>query len=67
MTVYRPEPKETYDEIRFYEVASSTDFNVKQLEKKFEPNLYINIDEHIENKISALKYYDMEMRENHSF
>ena len=64
LTAYRPEPKESYEEIRFYEVASSTDYTVKQLEKKFEPNLYINIDAFIEKKISALKFYDMEMREN---
>ena len=64
LTAYRPEPKESYEEIRFYEVASSTDFTVKQLEKKFDPNLYINIDTFIEKKISALKSYNIEMRES---
>jgi LmbE family N-acetylglucosaminyl deacetylase len=45
LTAYRPQPNESYSEIRFFEIASSTDFTVKQLENRFEPNLYINIDD----------------------
>lgn len=62
LTAYRPQPNELYSEIRFFEIASSTDFTVKQLENKFEPNLFINIDDFWSKKLEALKFYDMEMR-----
>lgn len=63
LTAFRPEPKESYSEIRFFEIASSTDFSSKQLDKKFEPNLFINIECFIQKKIAALKCYDLEMRD----
>tara|TARA_B100000768_G_scaffold180956_1_gene202324 strand:- start:222 stop:899 length:678 start_codon:yes stop_codon:yes gene_type:complete len=63
LTAFRPEPKETYSEIRFFEIASSTDFSIKQLNNKFEPNLFINIENFISKKIEALQCYDLEMRD----
>jgi len=63
LTAFRPEPTEKYDEIRFFEVASSSDFSVKQLNKKFEPNLFVNIDNFLEIKIEALECYDEEIRD----
>lgn len=62
LTAYRPQPNERYSEIRFFEIPSSTDFTVKQLDNKFEPNLFINIDNYWEKKLEALKFYDIEMR-----
>jgi len=64
LTAYRPQPSETYSEIRFYEVSSSTDYNVKQLEQKFAPNLYINIDNFWKNKLEALNEYDIEIHDD---
>lgn len=63
LTAFRPEPTEKYDEIRFFEVASSSDFSVKQLNNKFEPNLFININNFLEKKIKALECYDEEIRD----
>lgn len=63
LTAFRPEPAEKYDEIRFFEVASSSDFSVKQLNNKFEPNLFININNFLEKKIKALECYDEEIRD----
>tara|TARA_Y100001968_G_C19446890_1_gene765886 strand:+ start:3773 stop:4450 length:678 start_codon:yes stop_codon:yes gene_type:complete len=63
LTAFRPEPKEKYAEIRFFEVSSSSDFSVKQLNDKFEPNLFINIKDFLSEKIKALKCYDHEMRD----
>lgn len=63
LTAFRPEPNEKYTEIRFFEVASSSDFSVKQLNEKFEPNLYINIKDFLSKKIEALKCYHREMRD----
>ena len=62
LTAFRPEPTEKYDEIRFFEVASSSDFSVTQLNNKFEPNLFININNFLEKKIKALECYDEEIR-----
>ncbi len=63
LTAYRPQPSETYSEIRFYEVSSSTDYNVRQLERKFAPNLYINIDNFWKDKLEALSHYDIEIHD----
>ena len=62
LTAFRPEPQEKYSEIRFFEIASSTDFTLKQLNDRFEPNLFINIKDFIDKKIEALKCYEIEMR-----
>ena len=63
LTAFRPEPSEKYNEIRFFEVASSSDFSVKQLNRKFEPNLFVNISNYLKIKIEALKCYDIEIRD----
>lgn len=63
LTAYRPQPEENYSEIRFFEIASSSDFTVKKLHNKFEPNLFVNIEKFWEKKLEALKFYDLEMRE----
>ncbi len=64
LTAYRPQPEESYSEIRFFEIASSSDFTVKKLHNKFAPNLFINIEKFWEKKLEALKFYDLEMRED---
>ena len=53
LTAYRPQPEESYSEIRFFEIASSSDFTVKKLHNRFEPNLFINIEEFWEKKFTA--------------
>ncbi len=40
LIAFRPQPKETWQEIRAYEVASSTEWGMRA----FTPNLFINID-----------------------
>ncbi len=50
LNAFRPEPKELYSEIRFFEIASSTDFAIKQLNDRFEPNLFINIQNFMSKK-----------------
>ena len=64
LTAYRPQPEESYSEIRFFEIASSSDFTVKKLHNRFEPNLFINIEEFWEKKLEALKSYDLEIRKD---
>jgi LmbE family N-acetylglucosaminyl deacetylase len=48
--------------INSFEVPSSTDFGKSISYKKFEPNLFINLDKEFSNKIKALSEYDSEMR-----
>lgn len=59
LIAFRPQPKETWQEIRAYEVASSTEWGMQT----FTPNLFINIDDFIEIKKEALACYWMELRD----
>ena len=59
LTAFRPQPDELWEEIRTYEVASSTEWGIAA----FNPTLFVNITEHIEMKKAALLCYKHEMRE----
>ncbi len=59
LIAFRPQPKETWQEIRAYEVASSTEWGMQA----FTPNLFINIDNFIDIKKEALACYWMELRD----
>ena len=61
LTAFRPQPNELCREIRLFEVASATDFGYKNVTGKFEPNLFIEISENWESKLSALKKYGSEL------
>lgn len=63
LTAFRPQPNESWVEIRTFEVPSATDYGHKSVTNVFCPNLYVNITETWQKKISALKEYDIEMRE----
>ena len=61
ITACRPCNENCPKEIYCFEVLSSTEW---QLEKeKFKPNVYVDIEKEIENKIMALKLYKSEIRE----
>jgi LmbE family N-acetylglucosaminyl deacetylase len=62
LTAFRPQPNEEFEEIRTFEIPSSTDYGHKSVTDIFCPNLYVNIEFFIENKINALKQYDLELR-----
>ncbi|MBJ13725.1 MAG: GlcNAc-PI de-N-acetylase [Candidatus Marinimicrobia bacterium] len=63
LTAFRPEPKEILEEIRSFEIPSSTDFNTAAKKNKiFSPNLYIDIQKNWPKKLKALKIYKDEMR-----
>ena len=63
LTAFRPQPKESWREIRTFEINSSTDYGHKSVTKNFIPNLYINIESTWQIKLAALKEYNVEMRE----
>lgn len=62
LTVFRPQPNEKCKEIRFFEVASSTDYGVEAINGNFSPNLFIDISKNWQDKLTALKAYASEIR-----
>ena len=62
LTAFRPQDKETWQEIRTFEVPSSTDYGHKSITNLFYPNLYINITDSWNKKLTALNAYKNEMR-----
>ena len=61
ITATRPVNNSNLNKIFFFEVLSSTDFSFS-IKKKFEPNHFENIEEFIDFKIKALKFYENEMK-----
>ncbi|KGG12094.1 MULTISPECIES: PIG-L deacetylase family protein [Prochlorococcus] len=63
-TAFRPQDKEIWQEIRTFEVPSSTDYGHKSITNSFSPNLYINISEWWNKKLCALQIYSNEIRKS---
>lgn len=62
LSAFRPHPNEFWQEIRTFEIPSSTDFGHKSVTGNFYPNLYIDITNTWKQKFRALKKYHNEMR-----
>ncbi|MBM9501957.1 PIG-L family deacetylase [Leptospira sp. 201903071] len=64
ITACRPFPEQTVKEIYFFEVPSSTEWQIgNQAEAAFVPNYFVSIeDEYLQKKMNALKIYSSEMR-----
>jgi LmbE family N-acetylglucosaminyl deacetylase len=63
LTAFRPQPNESWTEIRTFEVPSSTDYGHRSITGFFHPNLYVNISNTWDKKLKALTKYKMEMRD----
>lgn len=63
LTAFRPQPNDIWEEIRTFEIASATDYGHKSITNLFYPNLYIDIKATWNKKLSALREYEMEMRD----
>ena len=61
MTACRPEVHKSVKKILTFEVNSSTEWNSPG-SNDFSPNLFIDITNFIEQKLTALSYYESEMR-----
>ena len=60
----RPYPGQIVKELYFFEVASSTEWQVGQNGFAFHPNYFIELsDKNLEKKINALKIYESEMKD----
>lgn len=66
MTACRPVPGASVKEIYAFEVLSSTEWNTPGF-LNFIPNVFVDISKHLEMKLKALQFYELEMRkEPHS-
>ncbi len=61
MTLYRPFPNSTVKEIFGFEVLSSTNWSATN-SASFRPSLSVDISNHLDNKMKAIKAYGLEMR-----
>jgi len=64
LTAFRPQPNDSWLEIRAFEVVSSTDYGHKSITNLFLPNLYIDISDAWNKKLEALKKYDVEIKDS---
>lgn len=62
MTACRPIPECSIEEILAFEVLSSTEWQSPGV-MPFVPNVFVDISDYMQNKISALEAYALEMRE----
>ena len=62
MTAARPEYHSSVSEIIFFEVNSSTDYQINSNGMQFEPNFFVDISKTLKNKKNALNYYKSEMK-----
>jgi LmbE family N-acetylglucosaminyl deacetylase len=62
LTACRPLPGSTIKRILFFEVPSSTEWQVSANATPFAPDYFIDIDSTLERKLEALKHYQSEMR-----
>jgi len=62
LTAFRPQPGETWEEIRCFEVPSATDYGAAGVTGSFVPNLYVDIVDFWESKLEALRNYADELR-----
>lgn len=49
------------EKVLYYETLSETDFNIDSTTTKFNPNVYIDISEYLDDKLSIMKIYESEM------
>jgi LmbE family N-acetylglucosaminyl deacetylase len=59
ITAFRPNTEFKVNTILSYEILSNTELNFSD---NFSPNIFIDIKDHIKNKIKALQFYESELR-----
>ena len=62
LTAARPMPNKEPIEILCFETVSSSEWSQHTNDKEFKPNYFVDITDTIGDKISSLKFYDIEMR-----
>ncbi len=62
VTACRPHPAQSVRSLLFFELPSSTEWQVPGAAQPFEPNWFVDISKTLARKIEALKAYRMELR-----
>ena len=62
LTATRPMPESPVKQLYAFETLSATEWSFGQAGKNFEPNFFINITNHIDQKIKAMQAYGGEIR-----
>tara|TARA_B100001123_G_scaffold421177_1_gene528441 strand:- start:480 stop:1166 length:687 start_codon:yes stop_codon:yes gene_type:complete len=62
VTACRPIKNQTVKSILFFEILSSSEWNISIKNKSFKPNYFVDITKSINFKLKALKHYKREMR-----
>lgn len=62
ITAARPEYHNSVAEIIFFEINSSTDYQINTNGMQFQPNFFVNISKTLKNKKKALTFYRTEMK-----
>lgn len=62
MTAARPVPGSSVKKILFFEVPSSTEWQVSSIGFRFDPNWFVDVSDTLDKKIEALKKYEQELR-----
>ena len=62
VTACRPTKNQTVKSILFFEILSSSEWNISSKNKSFKPNYFVDITNSIKFKIKALKYYKRELK-----
>jgi LmbE family N-acetylglucosaminyl deacetylase len=63
LTATRPTSESIVKDIYSFEIPSSTEWSFGTLKSSFTPNVFVNVTDTIEKKLSALKIYKDEMRD----
>jgi LmbE family N-acetylglucosaminyl deacetylase len=59
----RPWQRNRVRDVYMFEIASSTEWAFQQLSPVFRPNVFVDISETLETKVSAMQEYESEIRE----
>ena len=62
VTACRPAKNQTVKSILFFEILSSTEWNISSKNKNFKPNYFVDISESMKFKIKALRCYKKEIK-----
>ena len=58
----RPQNSSPVKRVLFFEIPSSTEWQMENGQPTFSPNYFVDIDDHLEFKLRALRCYSMELR-----
>ncbi|MYL35602.1 PIG-L family deacetylase [Pontibacillus yanchengensis] len=62
LTAVRPIPGQSPIDLITFETVSSSEWNIQTNDKTFKPNYFVNVTDYMDDKIKALKSYEVEMR-----